>query len=157
MTIIVYSSRTGSTKKYAQIFSDRTGFDCYSISDKYDSQQQIIFFGWLKGPRIVGLDKVDASKLIAVAAVSLDDSPGFGWNKVKDVNDIKVPFYHMRGWIDRTKLSIPQKTFFLFLCTIYKLKGLDAHSKPLFDAMMNGGSFFDESSLDNLILFSKNH
>lgn len=154
MTIVVYSSHTGSTKKYAEIFSERTGLSCYSIKDKYDPEERIIFFGWLRGPRIVGLDAVDRSKIIAIGIVSLDDNPDFGWNKVVDTNKIKVPHYHMRGWVDRKKLNIFDKTLFTFLCAMYKLKGFNPHTQQLFDAMMNGGSFFDESALDNLILFA---
>jgi len=157
MTIIVYSSHTGSTKKYAEILSERTGFPVFSVKDEYDHEQQIVFLGWLNGPRIRGINEVDNSKLIAVATVSLDDHPSFGWPKVKDVNKIKVPIYHLRGWIDRKKLNIFEKLFFYFLCAMYKLRGLNSHTEPLFNAMMNGGSFFDESGLDNLVLLCKNH
>ena len=157
MTIIVYSSHTGSTKKYAELLSAKTGFELYSIKDKYDPQQQIIYFGWLRGPRIVGLADIDRKKLIAVVAVSLDDHPDFGWPKVKDTNKISVPFYHVRGWIDRKKLNVFEKLFFYFLCAFYKLRGLNSHTEPLFNVMMNGGSFFDESSLENVELFCRNH
>lgn len=33
MTIIVYSSHSGSSEKYAYALSQRTGLDCYSLSD----------------------------------------------------------------------------------------------------------------------------
>ena len=152
MTIIVYSSHTGSTKKYAESLSSSTGLKCYSVSEEYPDYK-IIYMGWIRGPRIAGLGSVDRRKLIAVAAVSLDSNPDFGWNKVKDVNKITVPLYTLRGWIDRSKLNIIEKIFFTFLCAFYKLRGLDEHTKPLFDAMMEGGSFYDESSLEQLILF----
>jgi len=152
LTIIVYSSRTGSTRKYAEIFSSKTGLACYSVKDDYP-EDSIIFFGWLRGPAIVGLDKVDRNRLIAVAAVSLEKTPSFGWNKVKDANSISVPMYHLRGWIDRKKLGVVPKIFFVFLCAFYKLRGLDDRTQPLFDAMMNGGSFFDETGLDPMYTF----
>ena len=157
MTIIVYSSHTGSTKKYAESLSSQTGFQCYSIKEKYDPNESIIYMGWLRGPRIIGLDTVDRHKVIAIVAVSLDDHPDFGWPKVKDMNKIAVPFYHVRGWIDRKKLNPIEKLFFYFLCAMYKLKGLNSHTEPLFNAMMEGGSFYDESSLENVVLFCKNH
>ena len=34
-----------------------------------------------------------------------------------------------------------------------KLKGLNEHNKPVFDAMMEGGSFFDEGYLDPMERF----
>ncbi len=105
----------------------------------------------------MGLDKVDSSRLLAVATVSLDDHPEFGWNTVKDRNKIVVPIYHLRGWIDRKKLNIFQKLLFYLLCARYKLKGLNSHTGPLFDAMMNGGSFYDESGLEQLEVLCSNH
>ena len=150
MTIVVYASHTGSTKRYAESFSNRCGLDCFSFKDKYDPNQSIIFFGWLRGPRIVGLGDMDPKKVIAVVTVSLDDHPEFGWPKVKDVNNIMVPMYHLRGWIDRKKLNIFEKLFFYFYCAMIKLKGLNTHTQPLFDAMMEGGSFYDESGLENV-------
>ena len=152
MTIIVYSSKTGSTKKYAEILSSRTGLACYSVKEKFPDDM-IIFLGWLRGPRIVGIDRVDMNRVLAVAAVSLDDNPEFGWKKVKDINHVSVPFYHMRGWIDRSKIGIVSKIMFCFLCAMYKLRGLNDHTKPLFNAMMEGGSFFDESGLDPICEF----
>ncbi len=151
MTIIVYSSRSGSSKKYAESFASRMGYGCFSVKDDYDPEEQIVFFGWISGPKIVGLDKVDPKRLRAVAAVSLDENPEFGWNKVKSRNNITVPFYHLRGWIDRKKLNLLQKLLFAFICARYKLKGLDSHTEPLFNAMMNGGSFYDESGLEQLV------
>ena len=156
MTIVLYSSHTGSSKKYAESFADRMGFECHSVKEKIVSDEPVIFFGWLRGPRIVGLDSVDQYKLRAVVAVALDENPEFGWKKVKDVNNIHVPFYHVRGWIDRKKLNIFEKLFFVFLCVKMKLIGLDSHTQPLFDAMMNGGSFYDETPLEQLEAMFRN-
>ena len=157
MTVIIYSSHTGSTKKYAELLSESTGIPCYSVKDHYDGSDKIIYMGWLRGPSIVGLDSVDRHKVIAIVAVSLDSNPDFGWQKVKDVNKIACTFYHLRGWIDRKKLNPIEKLFFYFLCAMYKLKGLNSHTEPLFNAMMEGGSFFDESDLENIKLFCSNH
>lgn len=157
MTIIVYSSKTGSSERYARALSESTGFAAFSVKDDYDHEQSIVFIGWIRGIALVGFDKVDRSKVIAVAAVALDDKPKKGWNRIKDLNEIKVPFYHLPGWIDRKKVGPVNKLLFCLLCVYYKLQGLDSRTKPLFDAMMNGGSFYDESRLEPLILFCKSH
>ncbi|WII07751.1 hypothetical protein PED39_00740 [Methanomassiliicoccales archaeon LGM-RCC1] len=156
MTIVVYSSKTGSSKKYAEAFASKKGYLCYSVKDEYDPNEMIVFFGWLRGPAIVGIDKINKQRLLAVASVSLEETPEFGWAKVKDQNSINVPFYHLRGWIDRKKLNIFDRLFFDFLCAFYKLRGFDDRTGPLFDAMMNGGSFYDESGLEPLFLFTEN-
>jgi hypothetical protein len=124
------------------------------VKEEYDPQEHIIFFGWLRGPKVVGMDRIDRKKMIAVAVVSLDDNPEFGWQKVKDVNHIAVPMYKLRGWIDRKKLYFFEKIFFYFLCATMKLKGLNNHSEPIFNAMMEGGSFYDETGLEQLLQFA---
>lgn len=154
MTIVVYSSHTGSTKKYAEAFSGKVGYACFSIKDKYDPEEEIIYFGWLRGPRVVGLDTIDQRKLAAVVTVSIENKPEF-FRKVKEINDIKAPVFHLRGWIDRKKVGIPAKILFCFICAMYKLKGLDDYTGPMFNAMMNGGSFYDESGLESLIQFAE--
>ena len=153
MSIVVYSSHTGSTKKYAELFAERTGLSCYSADDQYGPDESIIYFGWLNGPKITGLDGLDQSKVVAIATVSLDDPPEFGWEKVTEVNKIGVPMFHLRGWIDRSKLKFSEKLFFALLCLVYRLKGLDDHTRPLYDAMQKGGSFFDESGLEEIVSY----
>ena len=47
------------------------------------------------------------------------------------------------------------KIMFCFICAMYKLRGLNDYTGPMFDAMMNGGSFYDESALEPMIEFAK--
>ncbi len=155
MTVVIYCSRTGSTKKYAETFAKNMGYECFSVYDKNIPDDQFIYFGWLNGPRVSGFNNVDRSKLLAVGAVSLSKIPSFGWNKVKDQNKITVPIYPLLGWIDRSKLNIGQKIFFVFLCAFMKMRGLDDVTGPQFDAMMNGGSFYDESGLEDIYTFCR--
>jgi len=152
MAIVVYSSHTGSTKKYAEAFASKVGYKCFSVKDKYDPDEEIIYFGWLRGPKVVDLGTIDRRRLIAVATVSIENHSDF-FRKVKDANNINVPAYHLRGWIDRKKVGIMGKLMFLFICVMYKLKGLDDYTGPMFNAMMEGGSFYDESALEPLIQF----
>ena len=152
MTIVVYSSHTGSTEKYARTFAERVGYSCYSVKDAYDPNEEIVYFGWLRGPAVVGLDRIDRKHLIAVATVSIEKDLAF-LRKIKDKNEITVPVYNLRGWIDRKKVGILAKILFCFICAMYKLKGLDDYTGPMFDAMMNGGSFYDDSALEPLIEF----
>lgn len=47
--IIVYESKTGFTKKYATMLSEKTGFKVINTSDisKIEQDEEIIFLGWL--------------------------------------------------------------------------------------------------------------
>ena len=154
MTIVVYSSHTGSTQKYARAFAEKVGYRCFSVNEEYDPNEDVIYFGWLRGPSIVDLKRIDRKKLTAVVTVSIEKDRSF-FRKVKESNDVNVPFYNLRGWIDRKKVGLFAKILFVFICAMYKLKGLDDYTGPMFDAMMNGGSFYDESDLEPLIEFAQ--
>ena len=112
MTVVVYSSKSGSSKKYAESLSARTGLPIYSVGDQ---------------PA---------------------DGP-----KVAEKNGVKVPVYYLRGWIDRSKLNIVEKAVLAWVSAMMKLKGLNEHNQPIFDTMMEGGSFYDEKYLDPIVMF----
>lgn len=152
MTVIVYSSKSGSSRKYAEILSSRTGIPMYQLDDQPEGES-IVFFGWLRSDVVVGIDRVDRSRLVAVGVVGLDDVGRFQKSAVADRNGIKAPIYYMRGWIDRRRLGILDKGVLLAVSVMMKLKGLNEHNKPVFDAMMEGGSFFDEGYLDPMERF----
>lgn len=158
MTVIVYSSKSGSAKKYAEILSEAVSLEAYPVGSQ-PVEEPVIFFGWIKGKEIVGLRKLDMGKLRAVCVVGLDDEGHFNKNAVSDHYGIKVPIYYLRGWIDRSRLGLADKAILMIVCVMMKLQGLNEFNQPIFDAMMNGGSFFDEKYLgpvETFILTAKN-
>ena len=155
MTIIVYSSHTGSTEKYALEFASRTALDCYPVGAGYPESEPIAFFGWLRKDVVVGIEKVDRSRLKAVCVVGLDNPGSFHPDIVASKNKYKVPTYYLRGWIDRKRLNIIDKSIVVLVCGMMKLKGLNERNLPLFNAMMEGGSFYDPSYLDPIERFLK--
>lgn len=155
MTIIVYSSKSGSTESYAKALSQRTGFSCYSVDDAIPDQESIVFFGWLRKDSVVGIRSIDTKRVKAVCVVGLDDVGRFNRVAVSKANDLKVPLYYLRGWIDRSRLNILDKSVLLAVCVFMKIKGLNQYNQPIFDAMMQGGSFYDESYLDQVERFVK--
>lgn len=58
--VIVYTSNTGFTKKYADMLAEKTGFPVYNIKElfKVKGGEEIIYLGWIKAGRIQGLSKV---------------------------------------------------------------------------------------------------
>ena len=151
--IIVHSSKSGSSEKYALALSRKTGLPAYSVYDDYPKDQRIVFFGWVKGPSIVGIRSIDRSKLHAVCAVGLDSADRFDSMKMSDSNGVSVPMYYVRGWIDRSRLGIIDKAILAVVAVFMKLQGFNQFNQPVFDAMMDGGSFYDESQLEPLTRF----
>ncbi len=73
--------------------------------------------------------------------------------KMSDSNGVSVPMYYVRGWIDRSRLSIIDKAILAVVAVCMKLQGLNQFNQPVFDAMMEGGSFYDETQLEPLARF----
>lgn len=150
--IIVYSSKSGSSRRYAEELAERTGLKCYDVRSCPEGER-IVFFGWDRGEYVVGLNRIDRSRLAAVCVVGLDDEGRFDKKSVSDRNHVTVPVYYLRGWIDRSKLNLVDKTVLAVVAAMMKLKGLNEFNKPIFDAMMEGGSFYDSKYLDSIELF----
>ena len=147
MTIIVYSSKSGSSKKYAESLSARAGLAVYPVGQQ-PLDEKIVFFGWLRKDEVMGIKGADRSKIIAVCVVGLDNPGRFNSKAVSDRNDLKVPIYYLQGWIDRSKLNIIDKAVLLAVSVMMKLQGLNEFNTPIFNAMMEGGSFYDEKYLE---------
>ena len=110
--------------------------------------EKIVFFGWLRKDEVMGIKGADRSRIIAVCVVGLDNPGRFNSKAVSDRNDLKVPIYYLQGWIDRSKLNIIDKAVLLAVSVMMKLQGLYEFNTPIFNAMMEGGSFYDEKYLE---------
>jgi menaquinone-dependent protoporphyrinogen IX oxidase len=110
MKAIVFESKTGNTKKYAEILGQKTGLPVYDhkgSSRHLNKQDEIIYMGWLFASGIKGYEK--AAKNYDVKAVC-----GVGMRRpsdeaVKDMvgrNHISGPkVFYFQGGYDVNKLS----------------------------------------------------
>ena len=60
MDAIVYTSNTGSTQEYADLFSKKTGLPAFSLREaekKLPSGSEIIYMGWLAAGSVKGFGK----------------------------------------------------------------------------------------------------
>ena len=126
MNIIIYGSKYGTSKRYAEELSNRTGFKSISYTDlesinKYDT---IVFIGALYAGGVLGMRKTfkgitDCSQhRIIIATVGLAD-PNDAENirtikneMKKQLNDevyMKAIIHHLRGGIDYSKLGFKHK------------------------------------------------
>lgn len=66
---IIYSSKTGHTKKYAELLSESLSIPCYDIKDKKSLEKgaNIIYMGWLMAGTVNGYKK--AAKIFNIIAV----------------------------------------------------------------------------------------
>jgi hypothetical protein len=68
--VIVYESKTGFTKRYADMLSLKTGLKAFRVKELkgIDRDEEVIFLGWMKVGKIQGLTRLE----IITARLSAD-------------------------------------------------------------------------------------
>lgn len=123
--IIVYESKTGFTKKYADMLGAKTGLKVVPAKEiaKTGDDKEIIFLGWIKAGQIQGLKKLRNYPIKAVCASGTapkaepDDQTVIARNKIEG-----IPLFYLRGG------CLPLK----------ELKGMDRILMSMFLKMLKG-------------------
>ncbi|HOJ48879.1 MAG TPA: flavodoxin domain-containing protein [Bacillota bacterium] len=150
--VIVYASKTGFTKKYAEMLSAKTGMKAYSVNELtgISPDEEIVFLGWIKVGKIQGLNKVRNLKLKAVCATGTARTAEPSEEAVKTRNKIEdIPFFYLRGgclplkempfW-DRVMLS-------MFVRVLKSRKDPDEETKEAIEHIQNGYNGVKEENL----------
>jgi len=137
--IIVYESKTGFTKKYAQMLADRTKFRCLNVKEilKSNSDEDVIFLGWLKAGEIQGLSKLRKRniRIKAVCVTGLARIAEPSPEAVIERNNIKnIPFFYLRGG------CLP----------VNELKGIDKIMMKMFVKMLKSRKNKDEELIESI-------
>ena len=150
--VIIYKSKTGHTKRYAKILSEELDIPCYSYKEaKVRDNDEVIFLSYIYASKIIGLSKAlnkyNVKAIIAVGALA--HSKDY-LNTLKDANNIKLPFFYLRGGIDYSKLNF---FFRKFLPVIGKDIAKD--DKELLNLFKNGGDFVNKDNLKEVLNYLK--
>lgn len=137
--VIVYASKTGFTKRYADMLAAKTGFRAYSVKDipKVHRDEDIIFLGWMKVGKIQGLKKLRKYNIKAVCGSgtgrTAEPSPDIviARNKIEGKQ-----FFYLRGG------CFPQKD----------LKGMDKIMLSMFVKMLKSRSDNDEKTQEAITI-----
>lgn len=154
---IVYKSKTGHTRQYAEMLAKATGLKAYSLEQAQESlpqQTDILFFGWLMAGHISGIDQ--AVRLWNVkCAVGVGMAPDGQKNLSTMAKANFVPnaplFYLPGGWAPK-KVSWFQRRA-VGLVTRATRKALWAKSprteqeQAYLDMLIRGGSFVEYQNL----------
>lgn len=148
--IIVFESKTGFTKKYAEMLAAKTGLKAFRVKEltKAHQNEEILFLGWMKAGKIQGLAKVRKCKVKAVCGsgsaetAEPDNETVIARNKIEG-----VPFFYMQGG----SIAIGElKGFDKFLMSVFvkMLKSRkDAKNDAAIQNILNG---FDGVKEENL-------
>lgn len=154
---IIYESRTGFTKKYAILLSEKRKLPVYSFKEAQNTvltDKKIIYFGWLRANTIVKYQR--ARKLYNITAVG---AVGVSPAKQENIENIiknnglqNIKFFYLKGGYDPTKSG----AFVNFLMNIISKLADKKQNKIeeeiyMVEIMKNGGNMFDENLLDPII------
>lgn len=138
--VIIYESKTGFTKRYADMLAAKTGLKAFHVKElsKVNHDEEIIFLGWMKVGMIQGLKKLKKYNIKAVCGSGTarkaepDTETVIARNKIEG-----IPFFYLRGG------CIPLKEF----------KGMDKIMMSMFVKMLKSRKDKDEEleeSIDNI-------
>ncbi len=152
--IIVYESKTGFTKRYAEMLAEKTGLKVFRVKElsKVNQDEEIIFLGWMKVGKIQGFDKLRKYKVIAICGSGTGRNAEPNIETVIARNKIEgIPLFYLRGGcfplkeikgIDKIMLS-------MFLKMLKSQKDKDEKLEEAISIIENG---FDGVKEENLKL-----
>lgn len=171
---IIYKSKYGSTKKYAQWISQETKadlFDCSTISiEKLTEYDTIVYGGGLYANGIAGISIITKNyealkdKKIVVFTVgisSTDDDEAFlpiiekNFSKEMSKN---IKFFHFRGEVDYKDLKMVHKSMMAMLKTTISKKRIKKLSNDEIEILVTKKGkldFTDKNSIEPLLVFLK--
>jgi hypothetical protein len=136
--VIVYESKTGFTKRYADMLSAKTRLKTFRVKEvsKVDRNEEIIFLGWMKIGKIQGLDRLQRYNVKAVCGSGTGRTAEPDTETVIARNKIDgTPFFYLRGG------CFP----------IRELKGLDKIMLSLFLKMLKSRKDKDENREEAIV------
>ncbi|MCR2044853.1 flavodoxin domain-containing protein [Anaerosalibacter massiliensis] len=170
--VVVYKSKYGSTKKYAQWIAEESKADLFEHSQvdikKLMEYDTIVYGGGLYVSGIAGISVITKNykalkdKRIIVFTVGLAStdrkevfSPIIEKNFSKEMSD-SIKFFHLRGGIDYKKLGFIHKSMMAMLKTVISKKDsqeLSDDDRELLATYGKKVDFTDKSTLKPLLLF----
>ena len=150
--IIVYESKTGFTKRYAEMLAAKTGLKVYPVRQLSKTEKdEIIFLGWLKAGKIQGLNKVRKLNLIAVCGSGTGNAEENSDDAMIKSNKLdNIPFFYVRGGCLPMKELKGMDRFMMsmFAKVLKKSNDKDGKYDEAIDHIENG---FDGVKEENLI------
>ena len=155
---IVYVTNTGSTKQYAEMLSEKTGFEAVSLGEAVKSlaaDDEIIFMGWVMAGTIQGLKEAREAfgNIKAVCAVGMSKSEK-NTAELIEKNGITEKLFSLQGNFHIDSLKGMYKMMMGMMLKMLKGK-LKENPQPDADkivaAIENGIDCVSEKNLEELL------
>ena len=157
---IVYQSKTGHTKKYAEILSTKLKLPILDIQEaktKLKKGDEIIYLGWVCASKIMGLNKaLRKYKVICCGAVGAYPKIEENIQDLIKANNLEIPLFYMQGGIDYSKLNkLYKKLLQAIGKTIENIN--DNVDKQIVEMFEKGKDFVCEENIKELADYIENN
>lgn len=156
MKAVIYESNAGSTKRYAEMLSEKLGVPAYSLKEAQKAlpkDEEAVFLGWVFANKIQGFSKAQKRwNLVCACAVGINPQSEKYIEILKGSNPTDIPIFYLRGKLDFTKLKWLQRKL---LETIRA--DLEKQNKPgteeMISILKNGCDLVSEDMLKETIAY----
>ena len=167
-SIIIYGSQYGTTKRYAQRFSEMTGIEAVAFKEAkdIDSYDRVVFLGALSAGSVLGLKKTISKmppkqELVIVTVGLVDPNDPENIDYIRHSIKERIPaglydekrIFHLHGAIDYSHLSLKHRMMMSFIHSkISKMpeEKLNAEAKTILATYGKKEDFVDFELLEKL-------
>lgn len=154
--VIIYESKTGFTKKYADMLATAIGVKAYTTKEIGNIQhgEEVIFLGWIKAGKVQGLKKVRPFNLKAVCASGTADVAKPDEQIMAANNGVAdIPFFYLQGGcLPLGQLKGMDKLLLTMFARMLKNNNTQ-ESQEAVDRIINGYDGVKEENLAKIIDF----
>lgn len=154
--VIVYASKTGFTKRYAEMLAEKTQLKAYSVSElsKVSKNEEVIFLGWMKVGKVQGLKKMIKHNVKAVCGSGTGRTAEPDEATVISRNNLQnMPFFYMRGGCKplNTLTGMDRFMMKLFVNMLKKQENKDERQIEAISIIENGYDGVKEENLQPVL------
>lgn len=161
MKAIVYTTQTGSTKRYAQMISEGTGLPVYSFKDSKKNVPvgaDIVYLGWINAGKIQGYRKASKRyKIRAACGVGMSKTGTMTENVRKRTRIAEsVPLFTLQGNFNIDKLHGFYRLIMALMAKAIKndlenKKDLSLEEADIADMVIHGGERVKSENLNDFL------
>lgn len=165
MKAIIYKSKTGNTKKYAEILGKKLNvsvYDAKKANHHLKAGDEVIYLGWLCAGSISGFEKARSKyKVLAVCGIGMPRNDEVQNANLKKRHKLdSIPFFYLQGGFDMNKLKGLSKLSMkmmknVIISSINKKEQITEDDKEMLSMFEHGASFVKEENLDEIIKYFK--
>ena len=153
---IIYESDSGFTKRYAEMFAEKTGLECHSLymaRIKVKKNSDVIYFGRVMQNEVAGFKKARKKyNILALCAVGLKMETNAVKEEIAAANELteNLPkLFYLRGGFDPAQNKGLEKTLVNLIITDLENKGdeTDAVEAQYLADLKGGAEYVDEQNL----------